>query len=143
MRSGRMPEPGRADEVIVNDTFAKAHGFVIGSRFSAILNGRKRELVIVGTALSPEFIYTVGPGDIVPDDRRFGVIWMSEKALAGAYDLDGAFSSQPQASAQRVRARRDRRSTLCSIATAAGPPTAGRTRRRMPGSTTNSTCSAT
>ena len=93
MRLGRMPEPGRVDEVVVNDTFAKAHGFVLGSRFSAILNGRKRELVIVGTALSPEFIYTVGPGDIMPDDRRFGIVWMSEKALAGAYNLDGAFSS--------------------------------------------------
>ncbi len=93
MRLGRTPEPGRADEAVVNETFAKAHGFVIGSRFSAILNGRKRELVIVGTALSPEFIYTVGPGDIMPDDRRFGVIWMSEKALAGAYNLEGAFSS--------------------------------------------------
>src|SRR6266567_7937514 len=93
MRLGRAPEPGRADEVVVNDTFAKAHGFGLGSRFSAILNGRKRELVIVGTALSPEFIYTVGPGDIMPDDRRFAIIWMSEKALAGAYNLEGAFSS--------------------------------------------------
>ena len=93
MRLGRTPEPGRTDEVVVNETFAKAHGFVLGSRFSAILNGRKRELVIVGTALSPEFIYTVGPGDIMPDDRRFGIIWMSEKALAGAYNLEGAFSS--------------------------------------------------
>ena len=43
--SGRMPEPGRADEVVVNENFAKAHGFSSGSRFSAILNGRKRELV--------------------------------------------------------------------------------------------------
>jgi putative ABC transport system permease protein len=93
MRVGRMPEPGRAEEVVVNESFAKAHGFVPGSRFSAILNGRKRELVTVGTALSPEFIYTIGPGDIMPDDRRFGIIWMSEKALASAYDLDGAFSS--------------------------------------------------
>ena len=93
MRLGRTPEPGRSDEVVVNDTFAKAHGFVIGSRFSAILNGRKRDLVIVGTALSPEFIFTIGPGDIMPDDRRFAIIWMSEKALAGAYNLDGAFSS--------------------------------------------------
>jgi putative ABC transport system permease protein len=93
MRLGRAPELGRADEVVVNETFARAHGFELGSRFSAILNGRKRELVIVGTALSPEFIYTVGPGDIMPDDRRFGIIWMSEKALAGAYNLDGAFSS--------------------------------------------------
>jgi putative ABC transport system permease protein len=93
MRLGRTPEPGREDEAVVNETFAKAHGFGLGSHFSAILNGRKRELVIVGTALSPEFIYTVGPGDLMPDDRRFGIIWMSEKALAGAYNLDGAFSS--------------------------------------------------
>ena len=93
MRIGRTPEPSSPDEVVVSDSFAKAHGFVPGSRFWAILNGRKRQLTIVGTALSPEFIYTVGPGDIMPDDRRFGIIWMSEKALANAYDLDGAFSS--------------------------------------------------
>jgi putative ABC transport system permease protein len=93
MRLGRTPEPGRADEVVVNEPFAKAHGFGLGSRFSAILNGRKRELVIVGTALSPEFIYAIGPGDLMPDDRRFAIIWMSEKALEGAYNLDGAFSS--------------------------------------------------
>lgn len=93
MRVGRMPEPSRADEVVVNESFAKAHAFEPGARFSAILNGRKRELTIVGIALSPEFIYTVGPGDLMPDDRRFAVIWMSEKALASAYDLDGAFSA--------------------------------------------------
>ena len=112
MRSGRLPEPGRADEVVVNESFAKAHGFAPGAGFSAILNGRKRELVIVGTALSPEFIYTVGPGDIMPDDRRFGIVWMSEKALASAYDLDGAFSSvsvklQRGASEREVIARLD------------------------------------
>jgi putative ABC transport system permease protein len=93
MRVGRMPEPGRAEEVVVNETFAKAHAFAPGSRFSAILNGRKRELTVVGIALSPEFIYAIGPGDIMPDDRRFAIVWMSEKALANAYDLDGAFSS--------------------------------------------------
>src|SRR5262245_6077404 len=93
MRSGRIPAPASTDEVVVNEGFAKTHGFVLGSRFSAILNGRKRELVIVGTALSPEFIYTIGPGDRMPDERRFAIIWMPEKALASAYDLDGAFSS--------------------------------------------------
>ena len=93
LRVGRMPEPASSTEVVVNENFANAHAFVPGSRFSALLNGRKRELEIVGIALSPEFIYTTGPGDIMPDDRRFGVIWMSEKTLASAYDLDGAFSS--------------------------------------------------
>ena len=57
IRTGRLPEPGRAEEVVVDESFAQAHGFTPGARFSAILNGRKRELVIVGTALSPEFIF--------------------------------------------------------------------------------------
>ena len=93
LRTGRLPEPTRTDEVAVNESFANAHGFTLGSRFAAILNGRKQELVVVGTVLSPEFIYAIGPGDRSPDDRRFGIIWMPEKALASAYDLDGAFSS--------------------------------------------------
>jgi putative ABC transport system permease protein len=93
LRVGRTPQPGLADEVVVNEGFAEAHGFTVDSRFSAILNGRKRELTIVGIALSPEFIYAVGPGDLMPDDRRFGIIWMSERALASAYKLDDAFSS--------------------------------------------------
>jgi putative ABC transport system permease protein len=112
LRAGRLPEPGRAEEVVVNESFAKAHGFIPGAGFSAILNGRKRQLVIVGTALSPEFVYTVGPGDLMPDDRRYGIVWMSEKALASVYDLDGAFSSvsvklQRGASESEVIARLD------------------------------------
>ncbi|OCK53812.1 FtsX-like permease family protein [Bradyrhizobium sp. LMTR 3] len=112
LRAGRLPEPGRAEEVVVNESFALAHGFAPGAGFSAILNGKKRQLVIVGTALSPEFIYTVGPGDLMPDDRRYGIVWMSEKALASVYDLDGAFSSvsvklQRGASESEVIARLD------------------------------------
>jgi len=93
LRSGRVPEPGKAEEVVVYEAFAMAHNLELGSRFSATLNGRKRELVVVGTALSPEFIYTIGPGETITDNRRFSIIWMSEKALANAYNLDGAFSS--------------------------------------------------
>jgi putative ABC transport system permease protein len=112
LRSGRMPEPGMPQEVVVNESFAQAQGFAPGSRFFAILNGRKRELVVVGIGLSPEFVYAIGPGDIMPDDRRFGIIWMSEKALASAYDLDGAFSAVslkllPDASEREVIQRLD------------------------------------
>ena len=92
MRMGRLPAPGAPDEVVVSEGFAKAHAYTLGSHFSAILNGRKRSLVIVGTAFSPEFIYATGPGDRMPDQHRFAIVWMSEKALASAYDLDGAFS---------------------------------------------------
>lgn len=93
LRLGRLPEPGRASEVTVNEAFAKAHNFGVGARFRAILNGRSRELTIVGLALSPEHIYAIGPGDLMPDNRRFAVMWMSETALAGLFDLDGAFNA--------------------------------------------------
>ncbi len=93
VRQGRLPEPGRTDEVTVNEAFAKAIGASIGNRFAAILNGRKRELTIVGLALSPEYIYAIGPGDLMPDNRRFAVMWMSETALAATFDLEGAFNA--------------------------------------------------
>jgi len=93
LRSGRIPDPASEREVVVNEDFANAHGFTLGSRLAAILNGRKRELTIVGTALSPEFIYAIGPGDIMPDSRRYGIIWMPERALAAAYNLKDGFSS--------------------------------------------------
>ena len=93
LRSGRLPEPARANEVAVMETFAKAHGFRPGDRFDAIMNGRKQTLSIVGIVLSPEYIYALGPGDMVPDPGRYGVFYMSEKALSGLFDLDGAFNS--------------------------------------------------
>ncbi|MGE0611665.1 MAG: ABC transporter permease, partial [Hyphomicrobiales bacterium] len=93
LRMGRTPEPDNASEVVVNEAFAKAHGFAPGDRFGALLNGRKRQLTIVGVALSPEFIYALGPGDLMPDDKRFGLLWMSHSALASVFDLEGAFNN--------------------------------------------------
>ena len=92
MREGRVPEPDNAREVVIDEAFAAAHRLRPGSRFAAVLNGRKRELTVVGVALSPEFIYALGPGDLMPDNRRFGVLWMSRKALQAIFDLDGAFN---------------------------------------------------
>ena len=93
LRTGRLPLPEETTAVTVNDDFAKAHGFRVGSRFQALLGGRKRTLNIVGIALSPEFIYSVGPGDFVPDDTRFGILWMGKKAVEASYDLENAFNS--------------------------------------------------
>ena len=90
---GRLPEAGREGEVLVNETFALAHGFLPGDSFHVTLNGQKRKVTITGTALSPEFIYTIGPGSLMPDDRRFAILWMAEDVLAAAFDLSGAFNS--------------------------------------------------
>ena len=91
--AGRFPNSLSTEEVVVNAPFARANGFAVGDRFSANLRGQKRELTIVGTVLSPEFIYTIGPGAMMPDDAAFGIIWMPERAAAAAYDMTGAFNN--------------------------------------------------
>ncbi|WP_421723868.1 ABC transporter permease [Bauldia sp.] len=93
VRLGRLPEPGRTNEVAVDEAFAEAHRFEVGSEFDAILGGAKTTLTIVGIVLSPEYVYSLGPGDMMPDARRFGVIWMPEPALESLFDLEGAFNS--------------------------------------------------
>lgn len=89
---GRLPAPGRADEVLASEAFAQANGLEPGDVVRAVMNGRYQALRIAGIGISPEYIYALGPGHLVPDNRRYGVLWMERKALATAYDLDGAFN---------------------------------------------------
>jgi len=93
LRRGRSIEPGAIDEVVLNEPFAEAHGLELGDTLGAVLRGNRRLLRVVGIALSPEFIYSLGPGALMPDDMRFGVLWMSRDTLEAAFDLEGAFNN--------------------------------------------------
>jgi putative ABC transport system permease protein len=92
VRRGRYIDAAGRDDVLVHEAFANEHGLEPGDRIAAIINGRRRELEIAGVALSPEYIYVIGPGDIIPDHRRFGVFWMGGRALASAFDMEGGFN---------------------------------------------------
>ena len=112
LRAGRYIDAGRPDEVLASEAFANAHGLGPGDSVTAVINGRRRELTIVGLALSPEYVYTIPPGELIPDDRRFGLFWMERRALAAAFDMEGGFNDvtltlRPDASEQDVIARLD------------------------------------
>ena len=92
VKAGRFPEPGRANEVLVYEPFALEHGLLPGSTVAAILNGKLHELIVVGLALSPEYVFAVEPGGITSDDERFAPMWMSKSAVAAAYQMEGAFN---------------------------------------------------
>ena len=57
------------------------------------MNGKRRRLRVSGIVLSPEYVYAIGPGDMVPDPRRFGVFFMRRSALEGSLDMDGSFNN--------------------------------------------------
>ncbi|WP_349252164.1 FtsX-like permease family protein [Actibacterium sp. MT2.3-13A] len=92
LTDGRRLDADRSDEILLLNSFAKAHGLRPGDALQATMNGARRSFRIVGLAQSPEFLYATAPGELVPDDARFGVIWMNRATLAAAYDMEGAFN---------------------------------------------------
>lgn len=89
---GRMPAPHRDHEILVSEEFARAHGFASGDHLQATIKGRRHRLDIVGVALSPEYMYAIPPGAFFPDHERYGILWMGRRALATAFEMEGAFN---------------------------------------------------
>ncbi|MGB7478215.1 MAG: hypothetical protein WBM26_18495, partial [Polyangiales bacterium] len=92
VKSGRFPEPGRGDEVLIYEPFANEHALRPGSTIPAILNGKLHELIVVGLAISPEYVFAIEPGGITSDDERFAPMWMSGTSVAAAFQMEGAFN---------------------------------------------------
>ncbi|MCB9854041.1 MAG: ABC transporter permease [Phycisphaerales bacterium] len=83
--------PDRDEEVIVTEAFAKAHGLNPGDRIHLILNRRREAFTVVGTCLSPEYVYMVrGAGDLLPDPDHFGVLFVKERYARDVLDFQDA-----------------------------------------------------
>ena len=92
LRSGRYIEPGRQDEVLVSEAFSSANHLAAGTSIAAVINGRWERLRIVGVALSPEYVYEIRGTEVFPDNKRFGVLWMSREALGPFFNMEGGFN---------------------------------------------------
>jgi putative ABC transport system permease protein len=113
LSQGRFPMGQGRNEVIVGQSFAEAHRLHPGDTLDCIMGGRKQRLVIVGVGLSPEHVYVVQPGMLVTDDRRYGVLWMAQRQMEAAFNMEGAFNNlsialQPRTSTAAVIEEVDR-----------------------------------
>lgn len=112
LRSGRAPAAGTL-EVVVSTAFADAWGLEPGDRLRMVVNGRRIDATLCGTGDSPEFVYSIAPGELLPDYRRHTVAWMDHGELAAIAGLRGAFNDlaitlAPGASQEEVVAGLDR-----------------------------------
>ena len=112
IRRGRPLALGRDDEVLASEAFVEKNRMDVCDSIVAIINGKRKSLRIVGVAFSPEYVFQIKPGDMLPDPKHFGILWMEHEALANAYDMDGAFndvtfSLQRDASVEEVIYRVD------------------------------------
>ena len=92
LKSGRWPASGARGEVVVNQRFLEARGLKLGDRLDVLLNGKLEHLTLVGTALSPEYIFATRGGGM-PDDEWFAVLWIEARALSSAFNMEGALNS--------------------------------------------------
>ncbi|MHB8951522.1 MAG: ABC transporter permease [Pirellulaceae bacterium] len=90
LRQGDYFTNRRENEVIVNAAFARHHNVYPGSWIHVLLNNRRQELFVVGTAGSSEFTYLLGPGAVVPDPSSFGVLYLKQSFAEDVFDFEGA-----------------------------------------------------
>lgn len=126
---GRYPDPMRTDEALALKTFVDAAQLRLGDRVSLVVDGRRISFRIVGSALSPEFVYLPGPASMMPDEAHQGVLWAPRTTVERATGLGGAFSAvslklAPGAREPAVLAAVDRR-----LAPYGGSPATGRAKQ--------------
>lgn len=93
LRQGTWFSGPEVAEAILNHRFAEANGFVPGDRIKVLLLDEQHDVLVVGTAMSPEYVYLIPTdGGIAPDPARTGIIYMPLKFLQRSGDLEGAFN---------------------------------------------------
>lgn len=92
LREGRMLFPNEENAILADESFVKAHNLSLGDDLTVVMNGYRRTLKIIGVVLSPEYVYSIAPGALMPDSKRFGVFWMSRRSLEAAVNMKGAFN---------------------------------------------------
>lgn len=90
LRAGRWPERDGQLEALVSDRFAAARKLKPGDVVHAIFNGRLERVHLVGTAVSPEYVFASQGG--APDDTSFGIWWIDGQRMTEAFDMQGAFN---------------------------------------------------
>lgn len=105
LRRGDYFGQRRRNEVIVSDKFAIANGISPGSTIHLLLNNRRQELIVVGTAISSEYTYLVSPGSLVPDPEHFGVFYVKRSFAEDVFDSEAAANQIVGRLAPESRAR--------------------------------------
>ena len=90
MKSGSYFTGDMRNEVIVSDKFANARNIKPGMFIHLILNGTKKKLYVVGTAISSEHIYLAPPGGLVDNPAGYGVFYLKRDYAEDVFGFHGA-----------------------------------------------------
>ena len=93
MRQGSYFTSDRRNEVIVSEPFAKARKVKPGTFIHLVMNGQRKELFVVGTAISSEHIYLAPPGGIVDNPMEYGAFFIKRDYAEDVFGFHGAYNN--------------------------------------------------
>lgn len=94
LRSGKYFDEGAQDQVILSEKFAEANRLTLGDRLDITVKSKRYSLRVVGTAISPEFVYLIrNVQELIPAPERFGVLWVPTAFAETAMDMKGSCNS--------------------------------------------------
>ncbi|NOZ20519.1 MAG: FtsX-like permease family protein [Planctomycetes bacterium] len=83
----------RRNEVIVTEKFARMRRLRPGTFMHLIINGQRKRLFVVGTAITSEYMYMTPPGSIAPAPADYGVFYIKREYAEEVFDFHGACNS--------------------------------------------------
>lgn len=90
---GRGFEQNRSSgstEVVLDPKYLKANNLGWGDEITAIVEGKEVFFTVVGSAISPEFIYAMKDNaDILPDPQKFGIFMVEKQQAQQLLNMQG------------------------------------------------------
>lgn len=91
--TGRWFSSPTAAEVILDQQFAKAKQLKAGDRITVRLTDKEHELLVIGTAFSPEYVLLMPPGGVVaPEPGGYAVMYLPYRMLQQSSGLTDSFN---------------------------------------------------
>lgn len=94
IKSGRYFGNDESNQCLVEEEFFRAHNLKNGDYIFPIIDGNEVKMKVIGSVKSPEYVYTLKDGgELMPDSRKFGIIYIKKSFGQGIFDFSGSVSS--------------------------------------------------
>lgn len=80
------------NDIMIGKDFIEAHGLTTGDIVTLVINGREQIFNICASAQSPEYIYVVKEGEMLPDPETFDVAFVKEETLFTLLNRPGLYN---------------------------------------------------
>ncbi|MCX7614492.1 MAG: FtsX-like permease family protein [Clostridiales bacterium] len=93
IKSGRYFSSSENNQCLVEEGFYKAHNLKPGDEIYPVVGGKEVKLKVIGSVRSPEYVYPLREGELVPDNKKFGIFYIKKSFGQSIFGFGGSINS--------------------------------------------------